>query len=100
MVRMEWTIDAFFKSGGTTTFMDRLAGSLGIHASNIKMVSVYQGSLVINYAITQDDNNKEALAQILQTQNSLYATNALNLGAPILDVQTTVNVASTNTNED
>ena len=62
MVRMEWTIDAFFKSGGTTTFMDRLAGSLGIHASNIKMVSVYQGSLVINYAITQDDNNKEALA--------------------------------------
>ena len=52
MVRMEWTIDAFFKSGGTTTFMDRLAGSLGIHASNIKMVSVYQGSLVINYAIT------------------------------------------------
>ena len=41
MVRMEWTMDAFFASGGTTTFMDRLAGSLGIHASDIKMVSVY-----------------------------------------------------------
>ena len=41
MVRMEWTMDAFFKKGGTTAFVDRLAGSLGIHASTIKMVSVY-----------------------------------------------------------
>ena len=50
-------MDAFFKNGGTTAFLDRLAGSLGIHASSIKMVSVYQGSLVINYAITADDGN-------------------------------------------
>ena len=64
MVRMEWTMDAFFKNGGTTAFVDRLAGSLGIHASTIKMVSVYQGSLVVNYAITTDDGDKEALKQI------------------------------------
>jgi hypothetical protein len=61
MVRMEWTMDAFFSKGGTTAFVDRLAGSLGIHASTIKMVSVYQGSLVVNYAITTDDGDKEAL---------------------------------------
>ncbi len=41
MVRLEWTLNAFFAKGGTTNFMDRLAGSLGIHASTIKMVSVY-----------------------------------------------------------
>ena len=64
MVRMEWTMDAFFKKGGTNAFVDRLAGSLGIHASTIKMVSVYQGSLVVNYAITTDDGDKEALKQI------------------------------------
>jgi hypothetical protein len=51
LVRMEWTLEDFYANGGTTTFVDRLAGSLGIHASEIKIVSVYQGSLVINYDI-------------------------------------------------
>jgi hypothetical protein len=55
MVRMEFTMENFFKGGGTTTFMDRIAGSLGIHASTIKIVSVYEGSLVVNYAIENDD---------------------------------------------
>lgn len=55
MVRMEWTFNEFFSNGGTTTFMDRVAGSLGIHASTIKIVSVYEGSLVVNYAIENDD---------------------------------------------
>jgi len=55
MVRMEWSFDEFFSNGGTTTFMDRVAGSLGIHASTIKIVSVYEGSLVVNYAIENDD---------------------------------------------
>lgn len=55
MVRMEWTFDEFFTNGGTTTFMDRVAGSLGIHASTIKIVSVYEGSLVVNYAIENDN---------------------------------------------
>ena len=55
MVRMEWTKDEFFNNGGTTQFMDRLAGSLGIHASTIKVVSVYEGSLVVNYEMTTSE---------------------------------------------
>ena len=58
---MEWTMDAFFANGGTTSFMDRVAGSLGIHASTIKIVSVYEGSLVVNYAITVANNDAPAL---------------------------------------
>ena len=57
MVRMEWSVDEFFSNGGTTTFVDRVAGSLGIHASTIKVVSVYEGSLVVNYDIVVDDTN-------------------------------------------
>jgi hypothetical protein len=57
MVRMEWTFQSFYKAGGTTTFMNRIAGSLGIHASTIKIVSVYEGSLIVNYAIENEDNN-------------------------------------------
>ena len=51
LVRMEWSMEEFFADGGTTKFVDRLAGSLGIHAADIKVVSVYEGSLVVNYEI-------------------------------------------------
>jgi len=51
LVRMEWTTDQFFAEGGTSTFAQRLAGSLGIHMSTVKVVSVYQGSLVVNYEL-------------------------------------------------
>jgi len=51
MVRMEWSLKDFYSKGGTSTFADRVAGSLGIHASDIKIVSVYEGSLTVNYDI-------------------------------------------------
>jgi hypothetical protein len=54
-------MDAFFANGGTTSFMDRVSASLGIHASTVKIVSVYEGSLVVNYEIQNDD--PVALAQ-------------------------------------
>lgn len=57
MVRMEWTMNEFFSNGGTTKFIDRVAGSLGIHASTIKIVSVYEGSVVLNYDITVDTSS-------------------------------------------
>jgi len=57
LVRMEWSMDEFFATGGTTKFIDRLAGSLGIHASTIKVMSVYEGSLVLNYEITPDPDS-------------------------------------------
>jgi hypothetical protein len=62
LVRMEWTLDSFFANGGTTSLMDRVAASLGIHASTIKIVSVYEGSLVVNYEIGASD--PVALAQV------------------------------------
>jgi hypothetical protein len=51
MVRMEWTMSQFYSSGGTSTFADRLCAALGIHASQMKIVSIYEGSLVVNYNI-------------------------------------------------
>jgi hypothetical protein len=32
-VRLAWTMNEFYASGGTTSFTDRVAGVLGIHAS-------------------------------------------------------------------
>ena len=50
-VRMEWTMEEFYASGGVTAFQDRVAAALGIHASRIKTVAVYKGSVVVDYAI-------------------------------------------------
>jgi hypothetical protein len=56
------TMDQFYSSGGTTKFADRLSSALGIHASQMKVVSVYEGSLVINYNIVQDPASSQSLA--------------------------------------
>ena len=54
---MEWTFAEFFADGGTTTFVDRLTASLGIHASQVKIVSVYEGSLVVNYEVEPEEGS-------------------------------------------
>jgi hypothetical protein len=54
---MEWTMNQFYASGGTTTFADRLCAALGIHASQMKVVSIYEGSLVVNYNIVADPSS-------------------------------------------
>lgn len=46
-VRLEWTLEEFYADGGVVSFTDRVAAALGIHASEIKTVSVYEGSVVI-----------------------------------------------------
>ena len=60
-VRMEWTLEDFYSKGGTTSFVDRLAASLGIHASTIKVVGVYEGSLVVDYNIVSDNDDNTVL---------------------------------------
>jgi len=48
---MEWTMADFYADGGTTKLIDRISASLGIHASSIKIVGVYEGSLIVDYNI-------------------------------------------------
>jgi hypothetical protein len=48
-VRMNWTLNEFYSTGGTTKFVDRLAASLGIKIANLKVVSVYEGSVFVDF---------------------------------------------------
>lgn len=59
---MEWTMDEFFSNGGTTTFVDRLVASLGIHASTVKVVGVAPGSVVVDYEITPSEDEPMSIA--------------------------------------
>jgi len=63
-VRMEWTMKEFFDNGGTTSFIDRLCGSLGIHASTVKVVGVFDGSVQVDYEITPSKDEPLSIAQI------------------------------------
>lgn len=87
-VRMEWTLEEFFADGGTTTFMDRVAGALGIHASTIKIVSVYEGSTVLDYAVENDDPDE--LAQLAANQAQAFIDGTMDLGSPVTDVEQAV----------
>lgn len=53
-VRMAWTLDEFYANGGHTSFADRVAGALGIHASRMKVLSVYKGSVVVDFFVKSD----------------------------------------------
>lgn len=67
-VRLEWDMATFFAEGGTTTFVDRLCGSLGIHASTVKIVAVFEGSLSVDYEITPSADEPMSLDQIRERQ--------------------------------
>lgn len=61
-VRMDWTMDEFYAAGGVTSFVDRVAASLGIHASQFKVVAVYTGSVVVDYQINVDTSSSDYTA--------------------------------------
>jgi len=76
---MQWDLESFFADGGTTTFADRMAASLGIHASTLKVVGVYEGSVICDYEISPDESETkteqeklEELAAINDKQTELF----------------------------
>jgi hypothetical protein len=81
-------MDEFFSGGGTTSFVDRLTSSLGIHASQVKIVSVYEGSLVVNYEVEPEEG--QTLEALEATQNEAFASGSVDLGAPILEFTSVV----------
>ena len=58
-IRLEFTVEDFFANGGIISFADRMAGVLGIHASDIKVVSVYTGSTIVDFQVVQREPEKK-----------------------------------------
>lgn len=96
-VRMSWTMDEFYAQGGPTSFIDRVSAALGIHASQMKVVAVYTGSVVVEYELTADEDDTEssssaqqlraietALTEIVESGDDAAAV----FGAPVLSAST------------
>lgn len=63
-MRLNWTLEEFYADGGTTTFTDRVAASLGIPAWRIKTVAVYEGSVIVLFDILSDTSLDNPLEEI------------------------------------
>jgi hypothetical protein len=82
---MNWTMEGFFARGGTTFFVDRLAASLNIHASNIRIVSVYQGSVVVQFQIVNSTTAPLPRGGLQGVETRLRSViSKVDLGAPII----------------
>lgn len=73
-VRMSWTMDEFFEKGGPTSFIDRVSAALGIHASQMKVVAVYEGSLVVDYEIAPEETDDASTTTTSSTSSTSVAS--------------------------
>lgn len=101
-VRMQWTMAEFYAAGGVVSFTDRVAAALGIHASTIKTVAVYKGSVVVDFNILSQDpttlvsdpltsSSSYTTLRSLKTQlNTLIKSSTASsvFGAPVLSAST------------
>lgn len=85
-VRLEFPMNEFFESGGVLTFTQKMIGVLGIHQSELRVVSCYEGSTIINFEIIRDLADEIPLDLVRVEQNfRLFATTADSfMGTPIL----------------
>jgi len=84
-------MNQFFADGGTSKFVDRLAASLGIKVANVKIVTVFEGSVVVDFQVIEDNqktlSSKGGIDKVKNVLTTKLTQKAMNLGAPILNVQ-------------
>ena len=92
-VRLSWTLEEFYADGGTTTFTDRVAATLGVPAWRIKTVAVYEGSVVIDWFLLPDPDAEDPTAELDDmgrklTQILESSEGSEMFGAPLIGVST------------
>ena len=73
-------------------FIDRLSAVLGIHPSYVKIVTVYEGSVIVDFRITADEDDDYAVSAIKYKLDDTLGKNTTIFGAPLLDYRVTATV--------
>jgi len=87
-VRLDWTLEEFYAANGVDSFTDRMAAVLGVHASQIKTVAVYKGSVIVEFfveTLPEDEEPEKTLEKVQYNFYDAVVNNNLDLGAPIID---------------
>lgn len=60
-IRLEWTVKEFYQNDGMTKFQARMAAVLGVHKADLKVVRVYEGSVIIEFQVfaPEDETNPD-----------------------------------------
>lgn len=98
-VRLDWTLEEFYAANGVDNFTDRMAAVLGVHASQIKVVAVYQGSVIVEYfveTLPEDEEPEKTLNEIQLNFYDAVVSGNLDLGAPIIDAMANNRIVKTN----
>ena len=58
-IRLEWTVKEFFQADRIGKFTDRMAAVLDIHKADLKVVQVYEGSVIVEFKVyaAEDDSD-------------------------------------------
>jgi hypothetical protein len=85
-VRLEFTMDEFFASGGVVSFVDRMAAVLGIHSADIKVVDVRVGSVIVDFQVISNivDEIPLNLDAVKETFETVMETAEEFMGAPVI----------------
>ncbi len=51
------TIDQFFSTGGEDEFITNLSAGLGINTSRIRVLGIYEGSVVVETSVEPSDTS-------------------------------------------
>ena len=90
-IRLEWTVKEFFQADGIGKFTDRMAAVLGIHKADLKVVQVYEGSVIIEFQVMSeegDEDPQKTLKEIEKKFEETAPTLGDSLGAPVMQVVT------------
>ena len=93
-VRLDVTLEDYLGQDGLSLFVDRIAETLGIHVSRIRIVGVRLGSVRVDCFIEQSDDaalseeeKSEELEEVLGNLEKALAEGALDFGYPVLDYE-------------
>lgn len=67
-IRLEWTVKGFFQADGIGKFTDRMAAVLGIHKADLKVVQVYEGSVIVEFQVMTEESDKDPKATLLKLE--------------------------------
>lgn len=90
-IRLEWTLKAFFQEDGIGKFTDRMAAVLGIHRADLKVVKVYEGSVIVEFEVTAEESDEDPIATLQLIEKKFKTetpTLGNSLGAPVMQLVT------------
>jgi len=93
-VRLEWTVKEFYQESSIGQFTDRMAAALNIHRGDMKVVQVYEGSVILEFMVMSEGEPSEESKKELEAVSDKFQrvapalSDSRALGAPIISFAT------------